>query len=257
MTLDFNTAVITGGAGGLGRAMAEWLQKEGKKVILVGRTESKLQAASAELHDAPYYILDTGDTKAIPAFAQQVVSAHPDVDCLINNAGVQRPLDFSAFDLAAADQEIDTNIRGPMHLGVAFLPHFKSKPRAVIVNVSSVLGFVPFSIVNPVYCGSKAWVHFHTLNMRSQLKTAAPNITVLEIAPPAVGTDLHREREDPDDNKKDKNSTSLTVEEFMDDIVPQWKEGKTFITAGPGHSTTGKWYDAFGEMYAKADQAWK
>jgi short-subunit dehydrogenase involved in D-alanine esterification of teichoic acids len=257
MSLPFQTAVITGGGGGLGKAVAEWLIQEGKKVILVGRTESNLQTTSKELNNSPYYVLDTGNVTAIPEFAKKVISEHPDVDCLINNAGVQRPLQFENLDLDKADQEININIRGPMHLTVAFLPHFRTKSHATIVNVSSVLGFVPFSIINPVYNGTKAFLHFHTMNMRSQLKKTDPNITVIEIAPPAVGTDLHREREDPDDNKKHKNPNSLTVEEFMDDIVPQWKNGETFITAGPlGHGTTSKWYENFGEQYNKADAAW-
>jgi short-subunit dehydrogenase len=60
-TLDFNCAVITGGSGGLGKAMAEYLaQKEGKKVILVGRTEDKLKEVGKQLN-APYYTLDTGE----------------------------------------------------------------------------------------------------------------------------------------------------------------------------------------------------
>lgn len=253
--LSFTTALITGGAGGLGRAMASWLQSQGKKVIIVGRTESKLQEASRALHNAPYYVLDTSAISAIAPFVRKVTAEHPDLDCLVNNAGVQWPLYFSGFDLEKADAEIDTNIRGPMHLAVNLLPHLKSKTSAAIVNVSSVLGFVPFSIMNPVYCGTKAFLHFHTMNMRTQLRKEAPNVTVIEIAPPAVGTDLHREREDPDDNKEGKGG-SLSVEEFMKDITKQWKEGREFITAGPGHKVAGMWYDTMAERYKGPDEAW-
>ena len=245
--------MITGGSGGIGFELAKWLQSEGKKVILVGRTESKLADASTTLNNAPYYTLDTSSIPSIAPFARKVIAEHPDVDCLINNAGVQRPLYFSNFDLEKADTEIDTNIRGPMHLAVALLPHFKSKSRATIVNVSSILGFVPFSILNPVYCGTKAFVHFHTMNMRTQLREEAPGITVIEIAPPAVGTDLHRERDDPDDNKR---GESLTLEQFMADIVPQWKGGNTFITAGPGHKVAEMWYEGMGKRYDGPDKAW-
>jgi len=59
--------------------------------------------------------------------------------------GVQRPLDVNQFDLGKADQEIDINIRGPMHLAIAFLDHLKGLPNGgVIMNVSSVLGSVTF-----------------------------------------------------------------------------------------------------------------
>ena len=253
--LPFTTALITGGSGGIGLELAKWLQSEGKKVILVGRTESKLASASSSLKNAPYYVLDTSSISSIAPFAKKIISEHPDLDCLINNAGVQRPLYFNDFDLEKADTEINTNIRGPMHLAVSFLPHFKTKKSATIVNVSSVLGFVPFSIINPVYNGTKAFLHFHTMNMRTQLRKDAPGITVIEIAPPAVGTDLHREREDPDDNKEGKGG-SLSLEEFMADIVPQWKKGETFITAGPGHKVAWMWYEGMGKKYEGPDQAW-
>ncbi|KAG9928139.1 short-chain dehydrogenase, partial [Aureobasidium melanogenum] len=172
-SLDFNTALVTGGAGGIGRAIAEYFISQGKKVIIVGRTESKLQSTSKEI-GADYYVLDTGDIKSIPSFIQKITKEHPELDCLVNNAGVQRPLnvnDMSAEEfLEKGDNEININIRGPMHLAVGFLPHFKSKKSAVIMNVSSVLGLIPFSIINPVYNGTKAFVHFNTMNLRTQLE---------------------------------------------------------------------------------------
>jgi len=246
--LNFKCAVITGGAGGIGFALAKWFISEGKQVIIVGRTESKLQEAAKNLGSGTvYYVLDTGDIENVPGFVKMLVSEHPEVDCLVNNAGVQQPLDFKDFDLAKADQEINVNIRGPMHLAVNLLPHLKTKPAAAIMNVSSVLGFNPFSVVNPVYNGTKAWLHFHTMNMRTQLKDT--NIKVVEIIPPMVGTDLHREREDPDDNKKEKNPSALSIEEFMDDITKGLKENKDVVTAGKGHKVVGAWYAEFGKAY--------
>lgn len=234
-SLEFNCALVTGGAGGIGRAIAEYFISQGKKVIIVGRTESKLQSTSKEI-GSEYYVLDTGDIKSIPSFIQKVTRDHPELDCLVNNAGVQRPLnvnDMSAEEfLEKGDAEININVRGPMHLAVGFLPHFKSKKSAVIMNVSSVLGFIPFSIINPVYNGTKAFVHFNTMNLRSQLEQAGSSIRVIEIAPPSVGTDLHREREDPDDNKKDKNASALSVEEFMDELKKGWQEDRDCIGAG-------------------------
>lgn len=136
-------------------------------------------------HDTTYYVLDTGKTSEIAAFVKKIIAEHPEVDCLINNAGVQRPLDVNDFALDKADQEIAINISGPMHLAIGFLDHFKTKKAAVIMNVSSVLGYIPFSIINPVYNGTKAWVHFWTMNLRSQLKESE-NIKIVEIVPPTV-----------------------------------------------------------------------
>ena len=104
---DFECALITGGAGGLGYALAEYFLSLGKKVVIVGRTEEKLKAASAKLKDAPFYVLDAGQTSSLPATVERILQEHPEIDCLVNNAGVQRPLDVINLDLAKADNEID------------------------------------------------------------------------------------------------------------------------------------------------------
>lgn len=252
-TLDFKCALVTGGGGGIGRAMSEWLISQGKQVIIVGRTEDKLKKAASELgHNTTYYVLDTGKTSDIAPFCKKITSEHPELDCVINNAGVQRPLDINDFSLEKADQEIAININGPMHLAMGLLEHLKGKEKACIMNVSSVLGFIPFSIINPVYNGTKAWIHFWTMNLRSQLKDS--NIKVVEIVPPTVATDLHRERSDPDDNKKENNPDALSVEEFMDEVTKGWKENKDTVAAGMAKEVVEKWYKAFGEKYSESEK---
>lgn len=250
---DFKCALVTGGGGGIGKAISQQLIKDGKKVIIVGRTESNLKSTAKEIGAEAYYVLDTGNISSIPDFIEKLITEHPDVDCLINNAGVQRPLDIDKGDpkefLQKADQEIDINIRGPMHLIMELRDHFKSKQNALVVNVSSVLGFVPFSIINPVYNGTKAWLHFWTINLRKQLKDT--NIRIVEIAPPSVGTDLHRDREDPDDNKKHKNPSALTVEEFTEEAMKKWKNGDELISAGPGNKIVDTWQESMWPIYEK------
>lgn len=256
VTLSFQCAVITGGSGGLGYAMAEYLLNKGKKVIIVGRTDSKLESAAQKLgKGTSYYTLDTGSIARIAPFVDRLVKDHPETDCLINNAGIQRPLSITKdFSLEKADQEIDINIRGPMHLTIALLPHFRSKSHgAVIMNVSSLLGYIPISIINPVYNGTKAWLHMWSMNLRTQLAQdeGTKNIKVVEIAPPTVATDLHREREDPDDNKKEKNSNSLNVEEFMQELVRGWEADEEVIGAGMNQKVVQRWYGEFGPDYEK------
>ncbi|MCJ1328368.1 hypothetical protein MMC10_005045 [Thelotrema lepadinum] len=257
-TLSFKCALITGGGGGLGRAMAEALIAMGKSVIIAGRTETSLKKTVSEIGARDYYVLDVSDISSISGFVKDILSKHPDLDCVINNAGVQRPFQIMGpdydFDLNRADQEVDTNIRGPMHLSVALVPHFNKLPNGgVIMNVSSVLGYLPFSLVNPVYNGTKAWVHFFTMNLRTQLRQAGSKIKVVEIVPPTVETALHRERKNPDDNKKAHgNASALSVPEFMQQVLEGWRSDNDNCPAGLGHELVDKWYKAYGEAYTKA-----
>jgi short-subunit dehydrogenase involved in D-alanine esterification of teichoic acids len=257
-TLSFRCALVTGGGGGLGRAMAETLIGLGKEVIIAGRTESSLKQTAEEIGAKAYYVLDVSDIASIPAFTKNVLSSHPELDCLINNAGVQRPFQILGpdydFDLSKADQEINTNIRGPMYLCVSLIPHFNSKATGgVVMNVSSVLGYSPVSLVNPVYNGTKAWVHFFSMNLRSQLRQAGSKVKIVEIIPPTVSTALHRERKDPLDNTKAHgNDAALSVEEFMAEIKAGWEADNDNCPAGLGHELVEKWYATFGEYYTKA-----
>ncbi|PLB43832.1 NAD(P)-binding protein [Aspergillus steynii IBT 23096] len=254
-SLPFSCAIVTGGGGGLGKAMSEFLLREGKKVILAGRTESNLRQTAQEIGATDYFVLDTGKIEQIPSFIDTVIAKYPEVDCLINNAGVQRPLhvlqDEPADFLLKADQEIDINVRGPMHLALGLLEHFKNKPQgATIINVSSILAFVPFSVINPVYNGTKAWLHFWSMALRSQLSRGGyEKIKIVEVAPPSVATNLHRDLDDPDDNKKHKNPNVLSVEEFLDLFVSGLKRGDTMIAPGMSKGIVDKWYSEFGPLY--------
>jgi short-subunit dehydrogenase involved in D-alanine esterification of teichoic acids len=242
--------------------MAQSLIRAGKKAILVGRSESSLKSTVSEINAEAYYVLDTGDTKAIPRVVEQILKSHPEVNCLINNAGVQMPFQFPnigdkqeyGFDLSRADQEIDINIRGPMHLSLAFLPHFTSLPddkKGVIINVSSILAYLPYSVINPVYNGTKAWVHMFSMNLRSQYEKSG-KIKVVEIAPPTVATALHRDRTDPSDNSKEKNQSAMSVDEFVQEVEAGWQQGIGIIAPGPAGSVVDAWYEAMGEKYDKA-----
>lgn len=247
----FPTSIVTGEGGGLRREILEWLITQGIKIIVVGQTEPKLQTTVKEMgHSKIYYILDTEDISAIPSFIKQVVDYHLEVDCLINNAGVQRPLDVNNFDLHKADQEIDINIGGPIHLAIALLDRFKSKPNgAITVNVSSVLGYIPTSVISPFYNGTKARIHFWSMNLRTQLKD--PKERIVEIKSPTGATGLRRERANADHNRREKNSSALSVDEFKDSITKDRKASKEVIGAGPRQKVKDRWSHEFGPHYEK------
>lgn len=109
----------------------------------------------------------------------------------MNNAGIQRQIDLrtGARDLLQGEDEIETNLRAPVHLTALFIPHLIKQESAAIVNVSSGLAFAPLAIM-PLYCATKAAMHSFSLSLRHQLRETP--IKVFEIIPPTVDTEPDR-----------------------------------------------------------------
>ncbi|CAE6368489.1 unnamed protein product [Rhizoctonia solani] len=242
-------ALVTGGGGGLGKVFAQSLIRKGKKVYIAGRTESNLAQTTKEIGAAGYFVVDVSDIPSLPAFVEKVTKEAPEIDCLLNNAGIQKPLNFDkGADLNAVTQEINTNITGLVHLCALFIPHLKQKPHASIQNVASGLAYVPIAVV-PVYCATKAFVKSFTLSLREQLRPT--NISVVEISPPLVESDLHRDHDNPDNNKKANAPHAFTQEEWIAHVEKGWDEGREEIGAGFSQIGIDSWRKAFGEIHSK------
>ncbi|KAF8607355.1 putative short-chain dehydrogenases/reductase [Ceratobasidium sp. AG-I] len=246
-TQPWKCALVTGGGGGLGKAFAQSLIKRGKKVYIAGRTESNLLATAKEIGAAGYFVVDLGNLASLPAFVEKVTKEAPEVDCLLNNAGVQNPLNLlNGVDLKILDQEIDINVKGPVHLSVLFIPHLKQKEHASIMNVTSGLSQVPVAHI-PIYCASKAFVQSFTLSLREQLRPT--NITVIEISPPLVESDLHRNH--PKEQFEAALVVQLSQKEWMAAVEKGWDEGKEEIGLGLGQFVVDKWRESFGGIHAQ------
>jgi uncharacterized oxidoreductase len=198
MHLTGNTILITGGGSGIGRGLAESLQKLGNQVIIAGRRQDVLDNTTKMNPGIVSMNFDVNDPKAIQTFAARVTAEHPTLNVLINNAGIMKVENLQALPAGLADSEavITTNLLGPIRLTAALLPHLQKQAQAAIINVSSGLAFVPLP-VTPTYSATKAALHSYTLSLRVQL-TGTP-VEVIEIIPPAVATDLTpgRSADDP------------------------------------------------------------
>jgi uncharacterized oxidoreductase len=189
MKINQNTILITGGGSGIGRGLAEAFHARGNKVIIAGRRQQALQEVTDANPGMASVALDIGDPASIRAFAQEIVTYHPSLNVIINNAGITRRENLKAApaDLEGAEVILTTNVLGPIRLTSALLPHLLKQPAAAIVNVSSGLAFVPFP-AGPTYSASKAALHSYTQSLRWQLRDTA--VEVLEIIPPYVQTEL-------------------------------------------------------------------
>jgi uncharacterized oxidoreductase len=131
--------------------------------------------------------VDLDSAAAVADFAGEVVRRHPAINVLVNNAGIMR---FETLerprDLSDAEAIIATNLLGPIRLVDALIDHLAARPDAAIINVTSGLAFVPLP-QTPTYSATKAALHSYTVALREQLRG---KIEVIELAPPAVQTDL-------------------------------------------------------------------
>ncbi|EIZ81300.1 short-chain dehydrogenase/reductase SDR [Novosphingobium sp. Rr 2-17] len=205
-----NTIFITGGNSGIGRALAHRWHDLGNRVIVAGRRRSALEETVAGHPGMTFYELDVADPDAITAVTRRLVAEHPDLNVLVNCAGISGAEDPTvARDLSRGEQMVETNLLGPIRMIDALVDHLKGRPAAAIVTVSSGTGFVPYPAA-PTYSASKAALHSYTLSLRALLRDA---LQVIEIIPPQVATDLMEGLKD--------SPYSVPLEKFADDVMAQ------------------------------------
>jgi uncharacterized oxidoreductase len=191
MNVTGNTIFITGGGSGIGRALAESLHKLGNQVIISGRRQGALDEVTAANPGMTSITLDIEDPASIADAAAVLTRDFPKLNVLLNNAGIMRPEQIQAGQVADAESIVTTNLLGPIRMTAALMPHLLKQPAATIINVSSGLAFVPLALT-PTYCATKAAIHSYTESLRYQLQ--GTSIKVLEIIPPWVATELMGEK---------------------------------------------------------------
>ncbi|RYU82828.1 SDR family oxidoreductase [Hymenobacter persicinus] len=221
MQLGANTVLITGGASGIGLALAERFVQAGSTVVVVGRRADKLAEARQHLPALHTRVCDVSleaERRGLLAWVQQ---EFPQLNVLVNNAGVQRRVQLADDeDWEVRRQELVINLEAPIHLSTLFIPHLQQQAAPVIINVTSGLSFAPAAFV-PIYSATKAALHSFTLSLRHQL--AATPIQVLEIVPPAVNTDL---------GGPGLHTFGVPVDDFADSVMARLAAGEQEVGYG-------------------------
>ena len=224
MKLSGNTILITGGGAGIGLAFAERFLKAGNEVIVCGRRENVLQDAKGKFPNLITRVCDLSIEAERIALFDWVTTTYPDVNVLINNAGIQQRFNVlkadARNDWSYFNKEIITNIEAPFHLSMLFAPFFAKKEAATLINVTSGLAFTPF-VFAPIYSATKAAFHSFTMSLRHQLSDTS--IEVIDVAPPAVNTDL---------GGVGLHTTGEPLDAFADGIFKGLEEGKIEIGYG-------------------------
>lgn len=192
MKVDNKAIVLTGAGSGIGRELTFALLEKGARVAAVDINETALKEtrklAGDKGKNMSLHALSISDRSAVEALPEQVLTAHKQVDGLINNAGIIQPfIRINDLDYDAIKRVMDVNFYGTLYMIKAFLPHLLKRPEAHIVNVSSMGGFLPVP-GQSIYGATKAAVKLLTEGLHSELAETPVRVTL--VFPGAIATNI-------------------------------------------------------------------
>jgi NAD(P)-dependent dehydrogenase (short-subunit alcohol dehydrogenase family) len=199
MRLSGRTAVVTGAASGIGRAIALSLARRGVHVALAdlndaGLAETAAAIGATDLRVSTHH-LDVADRAAVAAFPDAVLERHPGVDMLVNNAGVALGGTFEQVSAADFDWLFEINFFGVVRMTRAFLPLLLASDDARLVNLSSVFGLIA-PAGQTAYVASKFAVRGFSQSLRLELEGTSVGVTV--VHPGGVATSIAKNARGPE-----------------------------------------------------------
>lgn len=183
--------VITGASAGIGAATAERLAQQGMSLGLMARRAEALNAVAVRCGSSALPIIGDASKRAdVQRVVEQVLARFGAIDVLINNVGqgISRPPSL------LTDEDIDyimqVNVKSALYGMQEVLPHFKARGEGHVINVSSMLGRIPFATIRSAYCGAKHFLNALTATFRDEIQQTHPGIQFSLVSPPVVRTDF-------------------------------------------------------------------
>ena len=220
MRIKNNKILITGATAGIGKALTETFLRLDNQIIAVGRNKEKLTEFEKLDKRIISFQCDISKQSELDRLTLFIEQKHPDLNILINNAGVQYNYNFFEEPqlLHKIEYEVNVNLLSPLKLIALFLPILEKNENAAIVNVSSGLAIVP-KMDAPIYCGTKAGIHIFTQSLRYQLED---RIKVFEIIPALVDTAMVEGR----------GKGKISPHKLVDEFIKAFKKNKYEVNIG-------------------------
>lgn len=229
MKLTGNTILITGGTSGLGLGLATALWKRNNTVIVTSRRQGAVDQVMSEHTGMFGYTVDVADRESVQSLADQILKTHPELNIVINSAGIMKAVDF--FDeKSGLTDEIATNLTGTININKTFLPFLAGREEAAIINVSSGLSYLA-STAHPIYSASKSGVNALTDAIRGQAAYFGyKGLRVIQVAPPLVSeTNLNPTMHDNGES----NPVNMKLTDFVKVVLKGMEKDKRIINPGP------------------------
>lgn len=186
------TAIVTGGANGIGRGIAEAFAREGADVVVADiapsdQAQPVIEAIRQAQQKALYFHTDVADEKQVQAMVNAALEAFGHIDILVNNAGIFTQSLVEDLLVADWDRVLNVNLRGTFLCTHYVLPHLLKQGWGRIINIASQLGYIG-GVEVAHYCASKGGVIAFTKALAREVATR--NVLVNGIAPGPILTDL-------------------------------------------------------------------
>ncbi len=188
--MNDNVIVISGASAGIGAALADNLTKRHAKLVLVARRKGPLHDLASRSTGAVPIVADMTVRSEVKRVVHEAIKQMGRIDVWINNVG----RGISRLPTELTDEDLDLmmliNVKSAMYGMQEVLPHFKARGDGQIINVSSMLGRMPFALVRSAYSGSKHFLNSLTANFRTEVQATHPGIQITLVSPGVVATDF-------------------------------------------------------------------
>jgi short-subunit dehydrogenase len=185
--------VITGASSGIGAAAAVFLAGRGHSVVIVARRAEPLQAVAADCKGrARAMVADMTRRAEVRRVVDDTIAALGRIDVWINNVGqgiTRPPSQLTDEDL---DFVMQVNVKSALYGMQESLAHFKQRGTGHIINISSMLGRIPYAMPRSAYCGAKHFLNALTATFRDEVRATHPGIHVSLVSPGVVWTNFGR-----------------------------------------------------------------
>ncbi len=239
--------VITGASGGIGAALAELMSSRGASVIPVARREDALNEVAKRCGENAFPIVaDMTKRDDVRHVVAKSIERFGHVDVWVNNVGqgiTRVPSELTDEDV---DDIVRINVKSALYGMQEILPHLKERGEGQIINVSSMLGRIPFAVIRSAYNGAKHFLNALTANFRTEVQETHPGIQFTLVSPGVVRTEFGRNARHggPDSRELPNSQSAEEVAEVIANVIGS-RLPDVYTRAG-AHDRVVQYYDSVG-----------